>query len=58
MDTGDCGHQSEEIGQSQVAPRFGTEPVLMIKVDDPNKRRGDDRGHVDPGSHGITKILS
>lgn len=58
MDTGKCGHQSEEIGQSQVAQGLGLEPVLIVKVDHPDQRRGYYGGHIDPGSHGIMLILS
>jgi len=50
--TSECGHQSEEIGQSQVAPWFGLKPVLVMKIDDPNQCRGYNGGYIDPSSHG------
>jgi hypothetical protein len=27
------------------------EPVLVIKIENPDQGRGNDGGHVDPGSH-------
>jgi hypothetical protein len=53
--TGERRHQSEEIGQSQVTPRLWMEPILVVKIDNPDQSRGDDGGHIDPGSHGNQK---